>query len=675
MHTWDYFVAHAADTVATAKALSALLEQRGSKVFLDRNTLAPGEKWPSVLEQAQRQSLFTLVLVSPLTAGSTYEQVEIAIAVQLATHWEQFNSTALGAATVAPSGQAAVIPAEHHVIPIVCGDAALPYGLGIFQSLRILSDSSLNSVADALVGRLLHKLGPCTNRAPTPSRTAWEEYDHLFEVGGYRLPYLPVLGGHLDSPRMLSIGQVGVQLDPITFSLPSLFEDTFVEPGYQNRPSCRLVHYSLGTDRLDIVLSETSYEDYLKSGEHLDDTVPTNPNQTFRDIFGSYNTDSASSLRPFALTNICGTGVFIRTSDNYVVATIHSERSRVYPGRATFSASGTMRWGASPSPFTETLLKSMAEINHQIELSKLSMIAFGADARKLYFQFGFVERTATTLAQLRTRMPLDVELFAIPFFSAEDIIQHVFAHCWEPAAEATLLAMCAYEHGAKTTEQFLQRHINLWDRHQMQDEWDYRSTRSHHLPDLSVRYPRDSVESESEVFVGRAVTFLAGDIANADILEVGCGTGRVTRRLVELAASVTAIDLCPRMLRRNRARLGTLSHKVVYVEAFGQEYTSGKLFDVAIFSLVLIHNVDDSNLLTLIQNIATQCRVIVILEDVTVGRRTSRHTKLRSVDELVDIFRVCGCTEDRANRTQTSLFQDTIALMRFCTNSAANVEA
>lgn len=54
---------------------------------------------------------------------------------------------------------------------------------------------------------------------------------------------------------------------------------------------------------------------------------------------------------------------------------------------------------------------------------------------------------------------------------------------------------------------------------------------------------------------GPAMAAHFGDVAGRRVLDLGCGTGRHTRALVEAGASVVAADLTPAMLGRARAKL------------------------------------------------------------------------------------------------------------------------
>lgn len=74
------------------------------------------------------------------------------------------------------------------------------------------------------------------------------------------------------------------------------------------------------------------------------------------------------------------------------------------------------------------------------------------------------------------------------------------------------------------------------------------------------------------------VTRLHDDVAAAAVeragdraLEIGCGTGSVTARLLERAARVTAIDQSPGMLERARERLGARADDVQWLEQTAAE--------------------------------------------------------------------------------------------------------
>jgi SAM-dependent methyltransferase len=72
-----------------------------------------------------------------------------------------------------------------------------------------------------------------------------------------------------------------------------------------------------------------------------------------------------------------------------------------------------------------------------------------------------------------------------------------------------------------------------------------------------------------------------------DVLEFACGDGVFTRELIRHAQSVTAIDGSPRMLARNRERVG--HPDIRYVEADIFAWLPDRVYDTVFFSFWLSH--------------------------------------------------------------------------------------
>ncbi len=91
--------------------------------------------------------------------------------------------------------------------------------------------------------------------------------------------------------------------------------------------------------------------------------------------------------------------------------------------------------------------------------------------------------------------------------------------------------------------------------------------------------------------VGRIHALVAGAVDNGDsVLEIGCGTGAVTARLVARGARVTALDQSPEMLERARARLADApAESVVWMERTASEIDAlpEAGFDAVVASLSL----------------------------------------------------------------------------------------
>jgi SAM-dependent methyltransferase len=75
------------------------------------------------------------------------------------------------------------------------------------------------------------------------------------------------------------------------------------------------------------------------------------------------------------------------------------------------------------------------------------------------------------------------------------------------------------------------------------------------------------------------------------VLEIGCGAGRMTRRLSELAGSVIGTDVSGEMLKRAEANLASLSN-VTFVEVDGDGHLPGRDESVsAVFSYITMQHV------------------------------------------------------------------------------------
>ena len=77
---------------------------------------------------------------------------------------------------------------------------------------------------------------------------------------------------------------------------------------------------------------------------------------------------------------------------------------------------------------------------------------------------------------------------------------------------------------------------------------------------------------------GPAMAAWFGDLRGRRALDLGCGTGRHTRALVEAGASVVAADLTPAMLERARANLAGVGRRLAQARAAGPAPVPG--FDV-----------------------------------------------------------------------------------------------
>jgi 2-polyprenyl-3-methyl-5-hydroxy-6-metoxy-1,4-benzoquinol methylase len=322
-----------------------------------------------------------------------------------------------------------------------------------------------------------------------------------------------------------------------------------------------------------------------------------------------------------------------------------------------------MKWGAYPHPFTQAIVKCVHEIKHQVNPKKLKVIGFGLDARKLFFQFSFIERSEDNVAEILRRCNTGVEVQSIPL-DCERVVDALLNECWEPSAEAALLTFCIHEFGQDRMARALRARASEWAKRRMRDEWDYRASRRDVLSVMSVRYPYEQLKAKSAEYVDAVMQFMGSDIRNRDVLEIGCGVGRVSQHIVKIVRRLTCIDLSDRMMTRCRDAVGSQSGSLEYLTMFAQDYQGGK-HDVAISSLVLIHNVSDAEFGRVVAKMCKYADVVFVFEDVNQTRPSSPHTRIRSKEELTEAFKRCGFSLERGRPRPYQLLADKIAFLKF----------
>ncbi|MFZ1927002.1 MAG: class I SAM-dependent methyltransferase [Solirubrobacteraceae bacterium] len=114
------------------------------------------------------------------------------------------------------------------------------------------------------------------------------------------------------------------------------------------------------------------------------------------------------------------------------------------------------------------------------------------------------------------------------------------------------------------------------------DDWWLRRGRYDHGPETNARWFSDAAEVQAA---------LDRFEPSGEVLELACGTGLWTERLVAHADRVTAIDGSSEMLELCRARVGEKG--VDYVQADLFEWEPQRTYDVCFFSFWLSHVPDE----------------------------------------------------------------------------------
>ncbi|MDX1476333.1 MAG: methyltransferase domain-containing protein [Saprospiraceae bacterium] len=88
----------------------------------------------------------------------------------------------------------------------------------------------------------------------------------------------------------------------------------------------------------------------------------------------------------------------------------------------------------------------------------------------------------------------------------------------------------------------------------------------------------------------RTILAMLQTAGSRNVLEVGCGAGRLTGKIAEFSPIVTGIDLSPRMITQARSRFGQRDH-VHFVQADYLTTTPEHAWD-AIVSVATVHHMD-----------------------------------------------------------------------------------
>ena len=110
------------------------------------------------------------------------------------------------------------------------------------------------------------------------------------------------------------------------------------------------------------------------------------------------------------------------------------------------------------------------------------------------------------------------------------------------------------------------------------DEWFYRRGRFNHGEDFNRKWFAQVAD------VARALDAFA---PTGQVLELACGTGLWTQRLLDHADSLTAIDAAPEVLEINRQRIA--DDRVRYLQADLFSWDPEEHYDVVYFSFWLSH--------------------------------------------------------------------------------------
>jgi ADP-ribose pyrophosphatase YjhB (NUDIX family) len=338
------------------------------------------------------------------------------------------------------------------------------------------------------------------------------------------------------------------------------------------------------------------------------------------------------------------------------------------PGALSYSASGTMDWNPNLHPFSEIIRECKEETGLSLSTNQLRLFSVGVDAGRQYFQFTFVAEVPQTADEIingaihARDFGFEFEHMHIPVaFASNSIVSLIKQDVWEPAAQAGLLTLCAKRYGVGAVELALDpEFVRSRYRQTMLAEWERRALRRGRFAVMSDRYPSDELDNQSELYVAAVMQFLGPDIAFKDVVEFGPGIGRITRHLVGVAARLTCVDLSETMIARCKEGLGAAASRVSFHSCFAQDYHPAKKHDVAICSLVLIHNADDLSFKQMVESLKASAETLFLFEHCDPAARASSSTKTRSEAELLASFREYRVERRRDYR----LFSDDLVFLK-----------
>jgi len=91
----------------------------------------------------------------------------------------------------------------------------------------------------------------------------------------------------------------------------------------------------------------------------------------------------------------------------------------------------------------------------------------------------------------------------------------------------------------------------------------------------------DIPDDQGKLWDGEVLMGMLGDVSGASILDVGCGTGRLMKRLERLGAETMGVDISPKMVERARAK------SLLVLQADITQFTWNERFDIVTAVLTL----------------------------------------------------------------------------------------
>lgn len=479
---------------------------------------------------------------------------------------------------------------------------------------------------------------------------------NIYHLGGEIIRFIPIISSWNYREDEYYLGDIITEEEKNIYSLPSEISELFLEK-HSDEDSRAILDNTVETKvRLDdysveirggyhphllkFYLSPIYYRDYLIIRDVFDDVLPDNEN-TVRSKYFNHK----RALITKHLSNICGVGIFIITSDNKVLISKASKNVTVNPEKNIYSASGSMDWkGKNTNPFYDIIRETQEEIGYRPNIENLTLYSVGIDYDTAYYQFSFYELSDFTAseiidnASMARDFHIEIDNIEVIDFQISTVVDFIKQNNWDETAKANLLTLLVKFNTKHDVEKYMNpQKKKAAYRNRIKKEWARRSEREGLLAVMSNRYPSKAIEEISRKYFAHVKAFIDEELYDCKVLEVGGGIGIFTKYFAANAKSVTCVDVSGEMIERNKEYLGSeLAGRVNYVNSFFQDYDSPDFYDILVCSLVLIHN--EPELKEITDNMKRYSDVIYLFEHVEDGAQVSVYTDPKPAEEYIGYF-------------------------------------
>jgi 2-polyprenyl-3-methyl-5-hydroxy-6-metoxy-1,4-benzoquinol methylase len=148
------------------------------------------------------------------------------------------------------------------------------------------------------------------------------------------------------------------------------------------------------------------------------------------------------------------------------------------------------------------------------------------------------------------------------------------------------------------------------------------------------------VTEQTRRIVGDQLTLITEHLGHRPrrALEIGCGIGRLTPTVAAHADRVHAVDMTPAMLDQARAACSDLSTVDFSCERIDRLCAPRQRYDAAVCVWVLMHVLDEEQLITASRAIAASTRYLALIEYERANVPVSRWSRLRTLDDYLALM-------------------------------------